>query len=48
MTDRNDDAPDEEVEHVARAGVRGMISALKSEKLSPDLMVNAALHILAA
>ena len=48
MTDRNADAPDDEVDEVARAGIRGMISALKTEKFSPDLMVNAALHILAA
>jgi hypothetical protein len=48
MTDRNTDAPDHEVAEVARAGIRGMISALKEEKFSPDLMINAALHILAA
>jgi hypothetical protein len=48
MTDRNADAPDDEVEQVAHAGIRRMISAMKTEKSSPDLMVNAALHILAA
>jgi hypothetical protein len=44
----NTDAPDDEVEEVAQAGIRGMISALKAEKFSPDLMINAALHIVAA
>jgi hypothetical protein len=48
MTERNADAPDHEVEQVARAGVRGMIGALQTEKFSPDLMISAALHILAA
>jgi hypothetical protein len=33
---------------LARAGIRGMISALKTVKFSPALTVNAALHILKA
>jgi hypothetical protein len=49
MTDPNPDAPDQAVQEVAQAGIRGMISALvKTEKFPPELMVNAALHILAA
>jgi hypothetical protein len=33
--------PSAEVEEVAQTGIRGMIGALKSEKFSPDLMINA-------
>ena len=36
MTDPNARLPDKEVEEVARAGIRGMISALKAEKCSPE------------
>jgi hypothetical protein len=47
MTGPNPHAPDQEVQEVAQAGIRGMISALKTEKFPPELMVNVALHILA-
>jgi ABC-type antimicrobial peptide transport system ATPase subunit len=40
--------PSAEVEEVTRAGISGMISAIDAEKCSADLMINAALHILAA
>lgn len=42
------DGPSAEAVEVAEAGIRGMISVLKSETISPDLMIDAALHILAA
>jgi hypothetical protein len=48
MTERDFDAPDDEIVEVAQAGIRGMISAVHAEKISPDLMINAALHIIAA
>jgi hypothetical protein len=47
MTDPNPHAPDQEVQEMAQAGIRGMISALKTERFPPELMDNAALHILA-
>ena len=42
------DEPEEEIEKVAQAGIRGMVSALGRETISPDVMIDAALHVLAA
>jgi hypothetical protein len=44
------DAIEDEVVEVAEAGICGMIEALKEkgEDFSPDLMINAAMHILSA
>ena len=42
------DDPAEEIEKVAQAGIRGMVSALGSETISPHVMIDAALHVLAA
>jgi hypothetical protein len=46
MTDEH--APNEEVIHVAEEGIRGMVNAVGGETIAPDVMVEAALHILAA
>jgi hypothetical protein len=40
--------PEAEIEKVAQAGIRGMVSALGSETISPHVMIDAALHVLAA
>jgi hypothetical protein len=50
MNEWSADATGEEVVKVAEAGICGMIEALKDkdEDFSPDLMINAALHILSA
>jgi hypothetical protein len=50
MKEWSAEATEEEVMKVAEAGLCGMIEALKDkgEDLSPDLMINAALHILSA
>ena len=40
--------PEEEIEKVAQAGIRGMVGALGTETVSPHVMVDAALHVLAA
>ncbi len=42
------EGPSTEVTEVAEAGIRGMVTGLKTETISPDLMIDAALHILAA
>ena len=36
--------PEEEIEKVAQAGIRGMVSALGKETISPHVMIEAALH----
>ena len=40
--------PESAIVKVAEAGIKGMISALSSEIISPDVMIDAALHVLAA
>jgi len=40
--------PEEEIEKVAQAGIRGMVSALGRERISPHVMIEAAMHVLAA
>jgi hypothetical protein len=40
--------PDGEIVKIAEAGIGGMIGAIGGEKVSPDVMIDAALHILAA
>ena len=41
-------APNEEILKVAEEGIRGMINAFGEERIAPDVMIDAALHILAA
>ena len=41
-------APSEEVLKVAEEGIRGMLNHVGGEMVSPDVMIDAALHILAA
>ena len=40
--------PDSEIVKVAQAGIRGMVGAVGREVISPHVMVDAALHVLAA
>ena len=40
--------PEEVIEKVAQAGIRGMVSAVGRETISPHVMIDAALHVLAA
>ena len=40
--------PDGEIVKVADAAIKGMIGALKTEMISPHVMIDAALHVLAA
>ena len=40
--------PEEEIEKVAQAAIRGMVGALGREIISPHVMIDAALHVLAA
>jgi hypothetical protein len=40
--------PDEEVEKVAQAAIRGMVGAVSKETISPHAMIDAAMHVLAA
>ena len=40
--------PEAEVVKVAEAGIKGMITAVNREVISPHLMIDAALHVLAA
>ena len=42
------DEPEEEIVKVAQAGIRGMVGALGRETISPHVMIDAALHVLAA
>jgi hypothetical protein len=46
MTDEY--APSEEILKVAEEGIRGMLNCVGGEMVSPDVMIDAALHILAA
>jgi hypothetical protein len=41
-------APNEAAMKIAEEGIRGMINALGAEAIAPDVMIDAALHILAA
>jgi hypothetical protein len=41
-------APNEAAMKIAEEGIRGMINALGAEEIAPDVMIDAALHILAA
>ena len=40
--------PEEGTVKVAQAGIRGMVSAIGRETISPHVMIDAALHVLAA
>ena len=40
--------PDGEIVRVAEAGIKGMITAVNKEVISPHVMIDAALHVLAA
>ena len=40
--------PDAEIMKVAMAGIKGMVGAIGGEKVSPHLMIEAAVHVLAA
>ena len=46
MTDEY--APSEEILKIAEEGIRGMLNCVGGEIVSPDVMIDAALHILAA
>jgi hypothetical protein len=37
-----------EIEKVAQAAIRGMVGAVSTETISPHVMIDAALHVLAA
>jgi len=40
--------PEEEIAKIAQAGIRGMVGAVGAEIISPHVMIDAALHVLAA
>jgi hypothetical protein len=40
--------PEGEIVKVAEAGIKGMITAVNKEMISPHVMIDAALHVLAA
>jgi hypothetical protein len=40
--------PEGEIEKVAQAAIRGMVGAVGTETVSPHVMIDAALHVLAA
>ena len=40
--------PEDETVKVADAGIKGMIAALNKEMISPQVMIDAALHVLPA
>ena len=40
--------PDGETEKIAQACIAGMVGAISGEMVPPDVMIDAALHILAA
>jgi hypothetical protein len=44
----NEYAPSEEILKVAEEGIRGMLNRVGGDIVSPDVMIDAALHILAA
>ena len=40
--------PEGEIVKVAEAGIKGMLTAVNKEMISPHVMIDAALHVLAA
>ncbi len=40
--------PETEIVKVAQGAIRGMVGAAGTEKISPHVMIDAALHVLAA
>ena len=40
--------PEGEIEKAAQADIAGMVGAVSGDKVPPDVMIDAALHILAA
>jgi len=40
--------PESEIEKVAHAAIRGMVGAVGTKTISPHVMIDAALHVLAA
>ena len=40
--------PEGKIVKVAEAGIKGMITAVNKEMISPHVMIDAALHVLAA
>ena len=40
--------PEEEIVKVAQAAIRGMVGAVGTKTISPHVMIDAALHVLAA
>ena len=40
--------PDAEIEKIAQAAIRGMVGAVGTETISPHVMIDAAMHVLAA
>jgi hypothetical protein len=40
--------PEREIEQVAQAAIRGMVGAVGTETISPHVMIDAAMHVLAA
>ena len=40
--------PEGDIRQVAQAAIRGMVGALGRETISPHVMIDAALHVLAA
>jgi hypothetical protein len=40
--------PEEDINQVAQGAIRGMVGALGRETISPHVMIDAALHVLAA
>ena len=40
--------PEKEIEKIAQAAIRGMVGAVGRETISPHMMIDAALHVLAA
>jgi hypothetical protein len=40
--------PELAIEKIAQAAIRGMVGAVGSETISPHVMIDAALHVLAA
>ena len=40
--------PEEDINQVAQGAIRGMVGALGRETIAPHVMIDAALHMLAA
>ena len=40
--------PEAEIVKVAEGGIAGMVGVISGEKVSPDMMIDAAMHIVAA